>query len=62
LRYAPDSTKLSQNLGWSSQHNFEDAMKHTVEWYINNEAWWKDVKNKEEFIKHYDRQQRADYY
>lgn len=62
LRYAPDSTKLIQELGWSPQYDFKDAMKYTVKWYIDNEQWWKDVKNKEEFIRHYDRQQRADYY
>ncbi|MFH1946886.1 MAG: dTDP-glucose 4,6-dehydratase [Candidatus Magasanikbacteria bacterium] len=62
LRYAPDSTKLQQTLGWSCQYNFKDAMRDTVKWYIDNELWWKDVKSKEEFVRHYNRQQKANYY
>ena len=62
LRYAPDSTKLEQSLGWSPRHDFDEAMRETVKWYIGNESWWKELKNKKEFIQHYDRQQKAAYY
>lgn len=62
LRYAPDSTKLKQQLGWSPLYDFDSAMRDTVRWYINNESWWKELKNKKEFIQHYDRQQKASYY
>jgi len=62
LRYAPDATKLEQSLGWSQQYNFDDAMRDTVKWYIDNESWWKEIKKKTEFVEHYTRQQKADYY
>lgn len=42
-RYSLDSTK-TKALGWSPRHSFEDAIKETVEWYRDNEAWWKPLK------------------
>lgn len=41
FRYAIDPTKIETELGWTPQINFDDGLKETVEWYINNEAWWK---------------------
>ncbi len=38
-RYAMDSTKIRQELGWEPAHNFEDALRRTVEWYLDNRAW-----------------------
>lgn len=62
LRYAPDSTKLRQTLDWAHQHDFDEAMRNTVKWYVENPTWWQEIKNKNEFTDHYDRQQRAAYY
>lgn len=42
-RYALDSAKLA-NLGWKSKHNFEQALKETIEWYQNNQKWWQPLK------------------
>lgn len=39
-RYAMDSTKIQQDLGFSPQWSFEDGIKHTVEWYQQNSSWW----------------------
>jgi dTDP-glucose 4,6-dehydratase len=39
VRYSINSGKLSK-LGWKPQYNFDDALKSTVEWYINNKEWW----------------------
>lgn len=45
LRYAIDSTKLREELGWEPKFtNFEDGLKHTIEWYKNNEKWWQAEK------------------
>ncbi|MBF0273817.1 MAG: dTDP-glucose 4,6-dehydratase [Nitrospinae bacterium] len=43
-RYAIDASKIKNDLGWEPEHNVEDGLKETIEWYINNEAWWKPLK------------------
>jgi len=45
VRYAIDFSKISQELGWEPEINFEDGMKKTVEWYKENQAWWEAVKD-----------------
>jgi len=42
VRYSIKSDKL-KNLGWKPEYGFMDALKLTVEWYINNEKWWKPL-------------------
>lgn len=45
MRYAIDSSKLQQELGWQPQYtNFADGLKATIDWYTANEAWWKPQK------------------
>ncbi|GKQ43155.1 dTDP-glucose 4,6-dehydratase [Companilactobacillus sp. RD055328] len=45
LRYAIDSTKLREELGWKPEFtNFEDGMKDTIAWYTAHEDWWKSEK------------------
>ena len=43
LRYAIDSTKIEQELGWARTHNFEEGIKETIDWYINNQEWVDDI-------------------
>ncbi len=45
-RYALDSTKLHK-LGWRPRFNFNEAMKQTIAWYINNKQWWQPLKSGE---------------
>lgn len=47
LRYAIDHTKLTRELGWEPQVKFEDGLAQTVEWYKQNEDWWKPLKSGE---------------
>ncbi len=50
-RYSLDSTKIRE-LGWKPEYNFKKALKETVNWYRNNESWWRKLKVKaEEFYK-----------
>jgi dTDP-glucose 4,6-dehydratase len=43
MRYSLGSSKIRTELGWKPKHNFEEALKQTVHWYINNEWWWKPL-------------------
>jgi dTDP-glucose 4,6-dehydratase len=43
LRYAIDASKLKQELGWEPSIQFEEGLAQTVDWYLNNEQWLKDV-------------------
>ncbi len=42
-RYAIDSSKLRNDLGWDPEYKFEDALVKTVTWFQNNESWWKKI-------------------
>lgn len=43
LRYAIDASKIERDLGWLPQENFESGMRKTVQWYLDNQAWWQGV-------------------
>ncbi|MCW8804387.1 MAG: dTDP-glucose 4,6-dehydratase [Ignavibacteriaceae bacterium] len=42
-RYAINSSKIKKELGWEAEHTFEDAMKDTINWFKENEIWWKEI-------------------
>ena len=45
-RYAIDSTKLRRELGWRPAHtDFSEGLDQTIEWYRENEAWWRPAKD-----------------
>ena len=46
LRYSVDWTKINRELGYEPQVKFEDGLKETIQWYRENEAWWKPLKNR----------------
>jgi dTDP-glucose 4,6-dehydratase len=43
LRYSLDSSKIRRELNWKPRHAFEESLKKTVEWYLENEWWWKPL-------------------
>ena len=43
LRYAIDPTKITKELGWEPTTAFDDGIKLTIEWYLSNQNWWKDI-------------------
>ncbi len=48
-RYAMDWTKINGELGWKPQFEFEQGLAQTIEWYRNNEEWWRNAKEKAHF-------------
>ena len=44
LRYAIDSSKVEQELGWDRTYDFESGIRETVDWYLNNKEWIEDIK------------------
>ena len=47
LRYAIDSTKSEKELGWNRTYTFEEGIKETVDWYVNNQEWIDNIKSGE---------------
>jgi len=54
-RYSVNWSKMHRELGWSPLRTFEEGLVQTIEWYKNNEWWWKPIKNGE-FKQYYDTQ------
>lgn len=46
LRYSVDWSKINRELGYEPQVKFEDGLRETIQWYRDNEAWWKPLKNR----------------
>ena len=43
LRYAIDASKINTQLGWKPSVTFEQGLEHTIDWYLNNQAWLNNV-------------------
>ncbi len=54
-RYAMDYAKIKKELGWEPRTGFEEGMRKTVEWYKQNEGWWRKIKSGE-YLKYYEQQ------
>lgn len=52
-RYAVDHSKLTSELGWQPHRSFEQGLKDTINWYLQNESWWQSIKSGE-YLKFYD--------
>ena len=44
-RYAIDSTKIQNDLGWSPEYTFEKGIKETIQWYLDNQDWTNQIKS-----------------
>jgi dTDP-glucose 4,6-dehydratase len=55
-RYALDSSKLKNELGWKPQYSFESALEKTIKWFEENESWWKDIVSSQEYQEYYQKQ------
>jgi dTDP-glucose 4,6-dehydratase len=45
-RYAIDCSKIERELGWSARETFETGLEKTIEWYIDNEWWWRPLRER----------------
>ena len=43
MRYAIDPTKIHNELGWLPETKFEDGIKKTIKWYLENREWWEEI-------------------
>jgi len=57
-RYAIDSTKIQTELGWKPKYTFEEAIQFTIDWYLQNEQWWKRIISGD-YLKYYEQQYLA---
>ena len=44
-RYAIDATKIERALGWKPVETFESGLKKTIQWYLDNEPWWRAIQS-----------------
>ncbi|NNM84024.1 dTDP-glucose 4,6-dehydratase [Candidatus Parcubacteria bacterium] len=61
-RYAPSSSKIERELGWKPKRHIDEALAEVVQWYATHPEWWKRIKEKREFLDHYEKQRHAKYY
>lgn len=52
-RYAIDNSKITNKLGWSPSYTFEQGIKETVQWFIDNQEWMKNIVSGD-YMKYYD--------
>ena len=53
-RYAIDSSKIQNELGWTPKYTFETGIAETIKWYLDNREWWKRIKSGE-YMAYYER-------
>jgi len=54
LRYAIDSDKLRDELGWDVMYPFEEGIDLTVRWYVEHQDWWEKIKSGE-YLSYYEK-------
>jgi len=46
FRYAIDASKIKRDLGWAPSETFDTGLLKTVDWYLNNQAWWTEIQSR----------------
>ena len=46
LRYAINPSKVERELGWQIARSFEQGLEQTIDWYLDNEWWWRPLRDK----------------
>jgi len=46
FRYEIDATHAETELGWKARHDFETGIRRTVQWYLDNRAWWEAIRSR----------------
>ncbi|MCL6710144.1 dTDP-glucose 4,6-dehydratase [Pseudomonas sp. R2.Fl] len=54
-RYAIDPTKLTIELGWKPKYTFDTGIVETIQWYLDNQGWWKNIKSGD-YVNYYNKQ------
>jgi len=55
-KYALDTTKIKTELGWAPKFSVNETLKQTVQWYTDNQDWWKKIKESDEYKNYYNKQ------
>jgi len=45
-RYAIDASKINNDLGWTPKESFESGIRKTIQWYLDNETWWRQIQDR----------------
>jgi dTDP-glucose 4,6-dehydratase len=45
MRYAIDASRISKELGWTPRETMETGLRKTVQWYLDNRAWWGRIRS-----------------
>ena len=45
FRYAIDASKIKNNIGWTPKETFETGIRKTIQWYLDNEGWWRRIQD-----------------
>lgn len=61
-RYAPHAGKIERELGWKRKRSIAEALIEVIEWYRMNESWWRSIKARKEYLDHYEKQSKAQWY
>lgn len=54
-RYAIDPTKLTTELGWKPKYTFDTGIVETIQWYLDNQGWWENIKSGD-YVNYYNKQ------
>ena len=49
-RYAMDASKLRIDLGWRPVHDIDSGLRNTVQWYLENESWWRPLLDEQDAL------------